>query len=189
MTSETSKIVTHGIARILVQVISLVVMAVVGFALNNFLTDEGGGKGDGASSSSSSAHAKTVRSLVSKPDASGPGLDDIGGYEAVKRELQRMVIVPLTHPHIFYDPKAPALRPPCGVLLTGPPGTGKTLLARACAKESNVNFMALHSAALESKWWGESPKLLQAAFKTARTTLAPCIISVSYTHLTLPTKA
>lgn len=50
------------------------------------------------------------------------------------------------------------------------------MLARAIASESGVPFISLHSSALESKWWGESPKLLSAAFELARTELAPCII-------------
>lgn len=177
MPSEFSStaIVRQGIARIVVQVLSLVVMAVVGYTLNHLAARHGKDNDDSATTFSS--HSKTVRGWVTTPESStGPTLDAIGGYAAVKRDLQRMVVFPLKHPHIFYDPKAPALRPPCGVLLTGPPGTGKTLLARACAKESGANFMALHSAALESKWWGESPKLLQTAFRTARTTLSPCII-------------
>ena len=94
----------------------------------------------------------------------------------MKRDLKQMIVIPMKNPHIFFDEKSPSLRPPCGILLTGPPGTGKTLLAKACAQESKVNFLSLHSAALESKWWGESPKLLQTAFKMARTTLSPCIV-------------
>ena len=49
-------------------------------------------------------------------------------------------------------------------------------MARAIASESGVAFLSLHSAALESKWYGDSPKLLQSAFRMARTTLAPCIM-------------
>ena len=50
------------------------------------------------------------------------------------------------------------------------------MLARAVATECNVPFISLNSSILESKWWGESPKLLSAAFKLARKRLAPCII-------------
>jgi SpoVK/Ycf46/Vps4 family AAA+-type ATPase len=50
------------------------------------------------------------------------------------------------------------------------------MLAKACANQSGANFLSLHSAALESKWWGETPKLLQAAFRLARSSLSPCVI-------------
>jgi transitional endoplasmic reticulum ATPase len=118
-------------------------------------------------------HKSAIRACVLKP--SSEELDNIGGLDAVKDDLRRSVILPLKHPEVFFNgPKA--LRPPCGVLLHGPPGTGKTMLARALASESGVNFLALSSATLESKWWGESAKLVQAAFEMARTELQPCII-------------
>lgn len=99
----------------------------------------------------------------------------IGGYGNVKETLRRNVVVPLMHTQVFYSKIGSVLRPPSGVLLSGPPGTGKTMLAKACAFESKAGFLALHAATLESKWWGETPKLLQAAFDTARKQ-APCII-------------
>ena len=50
------------------------------------------------------------------------------------------------------------------------------MLARAVASESRANFLALTSATLESKWFGESAKLIQAAFELARGELEPCIV-------------
>ena len=101
-------------------------------------------------------------------------LSDVGGLAALKRELRRCVLVPLRLPHIFYG--HPLLRPPRGILLHGPPGTGKTMLARALASEAQVPFLSLHAAALENKWFGESAKLVAAAFTLARQELAPCIV-------------
>jgi SpoVK/Ycf46/Vps4 family AAA+-type ATPase len=82
--------------------------------------------------------------------------------------------VPLRHPAVFYAHAL--LRPPRGILLHGPPGTGKTMLARALASEARVPLLALHAAALESKWYGDSAKLIAAAFRLAREELAPCIV-------------
>lgn len=122
----------------------------------------------------SSQHMGTIRNLVIKPSPS-EHLSCIGGLVKVKEQLRRQILLPMKYPNIFY--KAPrSIRPPNGILLHGPPGTGKTMLARALASESGVPFLSLHSAALESKWWGESPKLLNAAFHLARTELAPCIV-------------
>lgn len=122
-----------------------------------------------------SGHDAAVRAMIVHPDPKGTKLCDIGGLQQAKEELIRSVMLPLKHPRVFFGGPN-ALRPPMGVLLHGPPGTGKTSLVRALASESNVTMLALTSAALESKWWGESPKILQAVFDLARTDLQPCIV-------------
>ena len=105
-----------------------------------------------------------------------PTLDEVGGHDAIKEDLKRSVVMPLRNPALFFSEDTPrAIRPAKGILLYGPPGTGKTMLAQAAACESGAKFMALHSANLESKWFGETPKLLQAAFATAKKQ-APCVI-------------
>lgn len=145
-------------------VISMIVSLATSFALKGVQMDEKAGK-----------HRDTVRALILPPDSTtDAGLDCIGGLDAVKRELRQCVLLPMKYPEIFYD--TASVRPPKGVLLHGPPGTGKTMLARAIASESKVPFVSLHSAAIESKWFGESPKILNAAFHLARTELAPCIL-------------
>jgi len=65
---------------------------------------------------------------------------DIGGQAAVIQKLKEAVEWPLLHPESF---KRLGVRPPKGVLLYGPPGCSKTILARACACESGVNFVAV----------------------------------------------
>ena len=127
------------------------------------------------------SHVRTARSMVLRLGVerrrTKGGLDEVGGLESVKTELRRCVLLPMRHTHIFYDTSTPlGIRPPRGILLHGPPGTGKTMLVRALATDSGVPLMSMHSAVLESKWFGESPKLLSAAFHVARTELAPCIV-------------
>lgn len=50
----------------------------------------------------------------------------------------------------------------------GPPGTGKTMCAHAIAKAINKKLLALNYAEIESKYVGEAPKNLQAAFDVAK---------------------
>jgi AAA family ATPase len=65
---------------------------------------------------------------------------DIGGQGSVIEKLRESVEWPLLHPEAF---QRLGVRPPKGVLLYGPPGCSKTVLARACACESGVNFVAV----------------------------------------------
>jgi transitional endoplasmic reticulum ATPase len=97
---------------------------------------------------------------------------DIGGLEEVKRKIRETVEWPLKEPESF---KKFGIRPSKGVLLYGPPGTGKTLLAKAVAKESDANFIAIKGPELVSKWVGESEKHVREIFKKARQ-VAPTII-------------
>lgn len=97
---------------------------------------------------------------------------DIGGMEDVKQQLQEAVIWPQKHGDRLTTIGA---RPIRGVLLYGPPGCSKTLLARACASEAGLNFIAVKGPELFSKWVGESEKAVQSLFARARTA-APSIV-------------
>lgn len=126
----------------------------------------------------SSAGSKSAfRADAIAASATGPhdSFDAIGGYEAVKKTLRQLVVLPMKHSEVFYTPNAPSLRPPSAILLAGPPGTGKTSLVRACAQESGATLIPLHSANLESKWFGETPKILASAFRSAQER-APSIV-------------
>ena len=115
-------------------------------------------------------HPSAIREVfVEVPDV---GWDDVGGLDEVKRELIETVQWPLQHAELF---KIAATNPAKGILLTGPPGTGKTLLAKALARESEVNFISVKGPELMSQWVGASEKGVREVFRKAKQA-SPCIL-------------
>jgi transitional endoplasmic reticulum ATPase len=96
----------------------------------------------------------------------------VGGLEPIKQLLIETVKNPLYHPEVYAKAQT---RPAKGILLSGAPGTGKTLLARAIAREAEVNFIAVSGPELLSKYIGESERGVREVFKKARQA-APCIL-------------
>lgn len=72
---------------------------------------------------------------------------DVGGQAPVIQKLREAIEWPLLHPEAF---RRLGVKPPKGVLLYGPPGCSKTILARACACESGVNFVAVKGPEVRS---------------------------------------
>ncbi|KJA16309.1 hypothetical protein HYPSUDRAFT_47520 [Hypholoma sublateritium FD-334 SS-4] len=97
---------------------------------------------------------------------------DIGGQASVIQKLRETVEWPLRHPGAF---SRLGVRPPKGILLYGPPGCSKTVLARACACESGVNFVAVKGPELLNKFVGESERAVREIFRKARAA-APSIV-------------
>ncbi len=98
--------------------------------------------------------------------------DDVGGLESLKEELKEAIEWPLKHKEAL---KHVDVSTPKGILLHGLPGTGKTLVAKAIAKMTESNFIAVKGPELLSKWVGESEKGVREIFRKARQA-APCII-------------
>ena len=87
---------------------------------------------------------------------------DVGGNEDIKQQLKEVVEWPTRCEESLARIGA---TPPRGVLLYGPPGCSKTLLAKAVAKEANMNFLAVKGPELLSKYVGESEKALRSLFQ------------------------
>lgn len=90
---------------------------------------------------------------------------DVGGLEYIKEKLAEAVEWPLKFPEIFLKART---NPAKGIMLCGPPGTGKTLIAKALARESEVNFISVSGPSLMSKFIGESERGVREVFKKAR---------------------
>ena len=119
--------------------------------------------------------------LVEVPDVAW---EDVGGLEAVKRELREAVEWPLRFGALLGHAKVRSAK---GILLTGPPGTGKTLLAKAAASRTGVNFISVKGPALMSKYIGESEKGVRDVFKKARQA-APTILFFDEIDAIAPTR-
>jgi len=90
---------------------------------------------------------------------------DVGGLDAVKKQIHRKIILPFQKPSLFQRFKK---RAGGGILLYGPPGCGKTLLARATAGEVDAAFFSIAIADVLDLYIGESERKLHAIFEKAR---------------------
>lgn len=100
--------------------------------------------------------------------------DDIGGYEAVKHELQRIVAL-VTGRVQGIDERERQKLIPRGFVFHGKPGTGKTLFAKAIANEMNATIQMISGPEIMDKYVGQSESNLRHIFATARRN-APSVI-------------
>lgn len=107
--------------------------------------------------------------FVQKPSIK---FEDVGGMEAVKKEIELKIIHPLQHPELY---KAYGKKVGGGILLYGPPGCGKTYLAKATAGEVNAKFISVSLNDILDMWIGNSEKNLHEVFELARRN-TPCVL-------------
>jgi len=99
---------------------------------------------------------------------------DIGGYDHVKQELQRIIAL-VTGRVGGIDDRQRQKLVPRGFLFHGPPGTGKTLFAKAIANEMNATIQMVSGPEIMDKYVGQSESNLRHIFATARRN-APSVI-------------
>jgi transitional endoplasmic reticulum ATPase len=99
---------------------------------------------------------------------------DVGGMEAVKKEIDLKIIKPLLHPELY---KAYGKKIGGGILLYGPPGCGKTFIAKATAGQVNAKFISVSLNDILDMWIGNSEKNLHEIFALARQN-TPCVLFI-----------
>lgn len=99
---------------------------------------------------------------------------DVGGMEAVKKEIELKIIKPLLHPDLY---KAYGKKTGGGILLYGPPGCGKTFIAKATAGQVNAKFISVSLNDILDMWVGNSEKNLHEIFELARKN-QPCVLFI-----------
>ena len=98
--------------------------------------------------------------------------EQICGLESVVQALRECLLLPRQYPVLFARLR---IQPARAMLLYGPPGTGKSMLARAVANEIDATFFETSCAQLISRWVGESEKLMNTLFASARKS-APSVL-------------
>ncbi|TAE17434.1 MAG: AAA family ATPase [Bacteroidetes bacterium] len=99
---------------------------------------------------------------------------DVGGMEAVKKEIDLKIIKPLLHAELY---KAYGKKVGGGILLYGPPGCGKTFISKATAGQVNAKFINVSLNDILDMWIGNSEKNLHEIFELARNN-TPCILFI-----------
>ncbi|TAK13296.1 MAG: ATP-binding protein [Anaerolineae bacterium] len=88
------------------------------------------------------------------------------------REQLHSLLTRIRYQHVLYDDFGLRDIDPYGgrtaINLYGPPGTGKTFAAEAIAHELGMGLLRVNYSEIESKFVGETPKNIQAAFARAQ---------------------
>jgi SpoVK/Ycf46/Vps4 family AAA+-type ATPase len=83
----------------------------------------------------------------------------------------RGLLAKIRHHHVLYDNFGLREIDPSGgrtaINFSGPPGTGKSFAAEALAHELGMGLIRVNYAVVESKYVGETPKNIKAAFQKA----------------------
>ena len=118
--------------------------------------------GDSITETSSDKRTENVSEFQPiSPNKIDVSLEDIGGYDSVKKEF--LVAIDRLKNHEVYN-KAGINSTMQGIVLYGPPGTGKTMFAKAVAKESNVPFFYVSGSEFVKIYVGNGAKRIRQLF-------------------------
>ena len=92
-------------------------------------------------------------------------LNDIGGYDQIKRELYDLLEIQLKYSNLMAQMKIPPVR---GILLYGPPGVGKTMMAKALANTLKVKLIMLSGAEILYRGYEGALSAIKEVFNRAR---------------------
>jgi ATP-dependent 26S proteasome regulatory subunit len=99
------------------------------------------------------------------------GLDNVGGYEALKKH------VGLDIPCFTDEAREFGIEFPKGIMMVGIPGCGKTLLSLAIASELKLPLVSMDVGALMSKYVGDSEGNMREALQVLER-IAPCVLQL-----------
>ena len=102
-----------------------------------------------------------------------PRMEDIVGLSDIKKDLRSLMDVFVNADKYVSD----GIYPPVGILFCGDSGCGKTMLAKAIAREYNINFMAVSAGDLCSEYRIHNDTAITKLFEDARKN-TPCIIFI-----------
>lgn len=91
--------------------------------------------------------------------------------ETTRREIESLLAKVVNHEYLYEVWNLKSIDPHggrTGINLYGPPGTGKSLCAEAIAAALKQNLIRVNYAEIESKYVGDTPKNIRAAFAKAR---------------------
>ncbi|BAB65545.1 AAA family ATPase [Sulfurisphaera tokodaii] len=103
--------------------------------------------------------------LPESEDAEKITLNDIGGYEEIKKELYDLLEMQFKYYNLMEQMKIPSIR---GILLYGPPGVGKTMMAKALARTLGVRLIMLSGAEILYKGYEGAVSAVKEVFNRAR---------------------
>jgi len=110
--------------------------------------------------------------MTVEPIKTEPRLSDIGGYEEVKRQIEK-VVLSYKHPEIAALWDDPAAR---SVLFYGPPGTAKTTLAEIIATELGAKKRIIKSTDIYDMYVGNSAKNMEKLFEELFAITEPTVV-------------
>jgi len=92
-------------------------------------------------------------------------LNDVGGYDQMKKELFEFLEIQFKYSNLMAQMKIPPIR---GILLYGPPGVGKTMMAKALANTLGVKLIMLSGAEILYKGYEGAVAAVKEVFNRAR---------------------